>query len=224
MIRTFFLLSLVVFLFSCDSTFVKYSQDYSFSRSSGSIRCAMILPERMSINYTGDVKEEFGPGKTEALIDSFFRDEIDKQIKIQSIFDTVFNSTITSNYDNEMLNFENKGESFNFKVPKAGQTIECKEGKPEMIVFIDALFIKSNLDVSGYFGSMNYGPSFSSKKDLIIEGKYILWDNMSGKLVSYGYINSVDENSFAVTKEDWINAMSDFVRKMIDPTQFKKSI
>jgi hypothetical protein len=62
------------------------------------------------------------------------------------------------------------------------------------------------------------GPSFSSSKDLTISARFALWDNLSRSLVSYGYVQAVDENSFAVSLEDWHAALASFTEKIFSGT------
>jgi hypothetical protein len=72
-------------------------------------------------------------------------------------------------------------------------------------------------------GNVSFGPSFSSEKNLVIRGKFVIWDNISEKTASYGYIESIDENRFAVSMEDWHSAISGFITKMIEPTPLQKN-
>lgn len=63
-------------------------------------------------------------------------------------------------------------------------------------------------------------PSFSSSKDLVVEATFILWDNKQADLVSYGLVQAVDKNQFAVSMEDWLSVMREFTEKMFEESPF----
>lgn len=219
--KTIGIICCCVLLSSCDSTFIKFSPDYAFDNNVNKYRCAVILPDTIPVDYTGDVTDEFGKGDKDSLIDTFFRAELIKQLKKRTVFDSVYITTADS-YESERLIEDN----CTIRVPKAGQKIQCTEGSPDMILIVNDVSIRSDLNVSGspggFIGGTHFGPSFSSQKDLAIRGKFAIWDNVSQKTATYGYIESIDENQFAVSMEDWLSAISGFVTKMIEQTPLMK--
>jgi hypothetical protein len=87
------------------------------------------------------------------------------------------------------------------------------------VLFVGDVEVESiwegNVTPGTYMSGVGYtGGSFSSSKDLTVRAKFALWDNMNGVLVTHGFVEAVDSNTFAVSKDDWLAAMGLLVSKM----------
>ena len=212
-------------LVSCNSTVIKYSTDYTTREKLSS--CAVIIPDIIDIDYQGDVENEFGKGDNNELIAGFFRSQFRKEIASRTVFDTVFTSAaISNNYLRQGVELKTRKGMKTFYLPSVKEKLECQSIVPDIVLALDEIEISSHFDMSvssGYYsGGMNYGPSFSSSKDLIITAKFLIWDNLNSKLISYGFVEAIDKNRFAVSMEDWLEAVSDAASKMLEQTSFRK--
>jgi hypothetical protein len=211
-------------LLSCNSTVIKFATGYSTPENPKD--CAIMLPSHISVSYEGDVKEEFGSGDKNELISSFFKNQFIKEVAAQTVFDSVFSAAISNDYMRQGVELKT-GKGFKtFYLPSNNQKLSCGSELPSVVILLDEVEISSQFNMSitpGYSGNgFSYGPSFSSSKNLILTYKFTMWNNQKGDLISYGFVESVDQNKFAVTKEDWYNAMKDAVNKLFEKTQFRK--
>jgi hypothetical protein len=224
------IVSFAALFISCgdiETTIVR-SQAYSFANKNASPTLAIcISDEKPSIDYTGNVEDEFGKGETNDLIWAFFKDQLAKDIKQNSIFSSITYDKLSRQPPTQArtVKVDNKGD-VSFTLPVDGDAVAIETTSPDVVLFLDKIIITSKLDVSGspgyYAGNMYMAGSFNSQKDLVYEAKMILWDNNAKQVVSYGFIRVVDSNKFAVSKEDWLSLTEEFTGKILEGTPFKK--
>jgi hypothetical protein len=221
---------LFLFCGGVETTIIR-TQGYSFSNANPAPKLAIcVSDERPSIDYTGNVEEEFGKGEKNDLIWAFFKDQLAKDIKRNSIFSSINYDRLSSQPSTQArtVTVDNLGD-VSFTLPADGAAVACETTSPDVVLFLDKIVITSKLDIRGgthtYYtagGGMSSAPWFDSEKDLVYEAKMIVWDNNAKQVVSYGYIRVVDSNKFAVSMDDWLSLTEEFTGKIFDGTPFKK--
>lgn len=225
--RLFLIMSaLTIMIISCNPTVIKYSSTYFVERTPEN--CAIVIPEHIGVFYQGDVENEFGKGDKKELISNFFRTQLRNEIAKKAIFKTVFQGTPTNTFRREGVAVSTRRGEKSFFIPVEKERITCQGGTPDIVLALDEIDISSSLKIKsspGYSsGGFTYGGSFSTSKNLVIMAKFMIWDNIKGELVSYGFVEIVDENRFAVSMEDWNKVMDDFASKLLEKTPFRKGV
>ncbi len=231
-LRLLCLAACTLFLFCGDPTLVKYCSTLSVPPQGGRTDCVIVLSGEPHVNYQGNVENEFGAGDANELIRAFFRKQLPADIEETSIMRPVSLGTPDQDYSSQRLVLDiDKVGDVTYLVPLDGTVLSFDGKAPAFVLFVGEVTIESEWEghsTPGYFVPGPYGAGhftgggFSSSKNLVIGGKFAFWDNTVGKLISYGYVQSVDENTFAVSMEDWISAMDIFVKKMLDGLGLEK--
>ena len=205
-------------------TTVMLSADYRLSKRPLQLSCGVAIQHAVRINYSGSVVDEFGPGDTETAIERFFNAQLLHDIQKRTLFDTAWHVRLQDNYRRSprQVDVPHMG-TVTFQVPTQGEVLLVDGSQPKFVLILERMAISSAQEVTIRFGG-RWGPrSFESDKDLVFEGRFILWDNTVGRLVSLGYVMAVDENAYAVSLEDWHAAMGDFVTQVFRGTPLTRT-
>ncbi len=211
--NAFALLSGLIVIIACNQTVIKYSSIYPkhIKRSS----CAIFFPESIKVDYRGNVEDEFGKGEKNELIVNFFKTQCRNEIEKQTIFKQVFITLPLNEYRRKSVDLLTKLGVKTFEIPTENVKIFCQEGNPDIVVVFDDIKISSRLNsklfpagpvpVGGSWslGVMDFMPTVSSSKNIIVLANFMIWDNKTGTHISHGFIEIIDKNRFAVSIEDW---------------------
>lgn len=215
-------------LLSCNPTIIKYSPTYFSNSEHTPETCTIVLPEYIRVNYQGDVENEFGKGDQNKLIRQFLRSQLKKEIQTSAVFKDVTTGTTYDNIPRQSVTLTTRKGEKTFSLPKDGQKLYCSSGTPDIVIILNEINLSSLFEMhisAGYSGEyMDPSPNFSSSKDLVMESKFMIWDNRSAQLVSYGFFQVVEKNRFAVTIDDWLRLIELVTDTILEKTPFKKRL
>jgi hypothetical protein len=186
-----------------------------------------------SIQYMGNLENEFGQGDPEQLIlDHFKTDVMTRKIYRHCIFgDVKFGEYLAAPKLSEKI-FD-LGDMFKLHVslPDSGTTLEF-EGiapNPEFVLFLQDVDLGTDLEsrsAPGHFvptgapggGMMMVGGS-RAQKVLCFKADFAFWDNTLGRVVTFGRIKASQDASI-VTISDWNSVDEDFIQQLLQYSPF----
>jgi hypothetical protein len=224
-------LPVIALLCGCDPTTIKYSTTYSLGANQSRFDCVIVLADGIDVDYQGNVEEEFGPGDARVLIGSFFDRQLPVVMQQKTRFKPVRMEAQMPRFSSRQIPLEVSGKGeMRLTAPTDGSIVTFGDQTPAFVLFLSSVDIVSKLEVSSTPGMYMAGPpgsgghmtggTMNSEKNLVVKGRFVLWDNAGGQLIAHGYIEAVDENRFAVSMEDWNNVMATFVERMLCGTSF----
>jgi hypothetical protein len=204
---TFFLVCVLALLFSCDMTTVRRSDTWSAPPSNQFPQLTIYLADsNAAINYNGNAEKEFGKGNRDTLIWQFFKSQLIKEIARK----TVFKEAVYDRPDNqlpgstEMLKVSGMGDLL-FKIPRKGSRYSFPNSSPDFVIFLNDIII-------------------SSSKNPTWRARFMFYDNVSGQLISCGYIDVEGNNAFSASKDRWLPVSDEFVAKLFKATPFLEGL
>ena len=219
-----FAVTLALLVISCASSKVILNKDYQFT-SYDNPTLVVVLQREPSVNYSGNVEPEFGPGDPNTLIRAFFKKQLAEDISSQTgIRNVVFEQCIPKGYFNR---HEVKPGDFSSEVEVLvdGGTFLCQNANPGYVLVLSDIYIGTHLETNfspGYMGAngMMMGGGSSATKKLIYEARAYLYDNTAKQYIEYGKIKEAASGFFPViTIGVWKSASSAFVRKLFEKTR-----
>jgi hypothetical protein len=185
----------------------KWSQDVV-----GEKKLAVILPEeKISVSYSGSVKDEFGAGDPTTLIR---KNVIDLLIK-RTVEKTRFKNVWSDNYSAEVP-MESRACSDGIKmgVPIGGTAVTLSQGRPDYVLCFGDVSVKTSviLEMNGVV------PSYS--KHLYLSTRFYLWDVRQQSLVEFGYTSNQDDNGMYTDIKNWYNIIDATLKEILAKTPF----
>ena len=209
---------------SCGNTIIKHSRSYTFDSNNTPLTCALLPTELIDIYYKESVQDVFGEGNKNLLIGNFLREQLKKEIAERTIFDRVWNTFVLHEYKKREKRVKIRGDEKTFKIPMAGQELRCQGGIPDIAIIMQNIEITSDLnrDERSSSDSPDAGSKIGPAKSLKLKTIFVMWDNQSSELISFGCIEVIKKNVIGVTKEDWIAIVAQTAEKMLNNTPFQK--
>lgn len=231
---------LILFISGCTVTKIFYPGSYSYTANKKDITLVIYLVDPLlRIDFHGNLPEEFGKGDQNERIYNFFKEQLRRDLDSLSSFKNIQYGQLTSNHVTQEIpvRIPARGEKI-FDLPVNNSTIEFSHNTADFVLFLDEVSIVSRYRVDDsqlyepvynpYTGSMTrrrVQPSIvNPSKDLTYESKFILWDNISGVPVSYGYVRSMSANKKAISLEDWLKVSEMYVSKLFEGSPFQVNI
>lgn len=215
------LLSAII-LFSCAKNQVFVTQDFK-SRTIDGGSLAIIFPDKPKINNINDLFDDLGYGIPENVYLEFFKSKFPNYLLQNSKFKQIE----FSDKKLELVDWSLK-EELNMKLPEKGETINFNDSNVDFVLFIEDLEISRKLNESkmrvpkGSGAVRNfYGASIGK---LIHTGKFAIWDNKSGQLVSFGKLNVKNGFVYTMSGKSWEKALMSLSKKIVQDSPFEKSI
>lgn len=203
------LISLLL-LSGCASQKPYLKQDYSTNALQAS-SLALVFVNGMSIEYEGNVRDEFGNGDTDDLIADFVLKMIVKKFRDSSCIKSVFiiPSSDIASLTKHRLCYESTASTIDFLLPDSGKPVFDGSPDADFVLLLEEFEIRSELKIG-----------VTVMKPLAFRSKYVIWDNKLGCLVAFGDKVSISFSSVAVTMPNWEEAIGVLVRDMLVDTPF----
>jgi hypothetical protein len=123
-------------------------------------------------------------------------------------------------------------DEFEIRIPKA-EELRARNASPRFILVMDRIVFSRNLEA--YQHSMPAAPMPAgaggnpaaptmvtrTKNAMAVGMNYAIYDYEAGEVVGYGYATGEEEFRFAMTREDWYDAMEKAFKKVKDHSPFK---
>jgi TonB family protein len=182
------------------------------------------------VDYSGNVKDEFGEGDYKLLIRRHFNEMIIAKMREMSRFTSVaFDSFARPPRMSEKKFTIRRRKHISIVLPDETEPIRFKTSTPDFILFVQNLHIGTETDPAPAFamGSMSgYG---TSDRYLRYECEFAFWDNQKNRVVAYGRAKARSSGEIymggmfqAVTSENWRDVDDQLVRILLGKTPFYK--
>ncbi len=187
---------------------------------------AILIPDRLDVRYSGNLEPEFGEGRQSALVDSFFRNQLVKDIEDNTnirhcrIFDEEFpcSTHVEIIEQTNWYSFIPGTREIEIRVPDHGCEFSGRGYTAERTLILREIHIGTEFEThTTYYGTYTSGPAYSESKSLICEAKFVLWDNEKRRIISYGVARGESSGFFPViTMTNWKAVSLRFVRAIFD--------
>jgi hypothetical protein len=149
-----------------------------------------VVDDTFALEYKGDLTNEFGTVNRAERIKSLFISECIKYLTKSMKFKIVhYNSEpiefSSSKFACDLYRNRNIVDSLNFSIPESPLL-----DSTDLTLFLENITIKSPVHVCANF--INLFPVAVPNKSLIIESKYLFWNNRANKAVAWGVIRTGD--------------------------------
>jgi hypothetical protein len=210
----------------CAATALKVMPEYKNMNVEKSRLGIILFRENMTINNRNDIAKNLGGGETKEIFHGFFTSHFREFAKEDSRFGkvTVINGCDTAGFT-KSTQFLSSDDSVQVRVPSKKA---CMDDSVPFLLILDSFDIsrerKSGTTVvtTGLYGTM--APrKVGASDNLILKGTFVLWDNLAGKIVSFGKINENKDVLTGLTKQTWITAVESISSKIFNDTPYGTS-
>jgi hypothetical protein len=185
----------------------------------------VIQTELPEIYNPVDVADGLGQGAATEVFLSYFKEQFSSHFSLAGPKTEVkICSQCGSPYFLMQILNINSEETMRVKMPPEGFQVIFDSLQPEYAIFISD-FVVSRESLTKKFwtgaspgGSMIFSGTISAKLKGSLQ--FIVWDNIHGRLVSYGRIRTEQVTPPKVGKLDWNRYLNDLADKILDATPF----
>jgi hypothetical protein len=178
----------------------------------------LLIDSTMTIDYSGSVEDEFGPGLKDSLIREYLGKRIEKLFTVLSTFTSVKLRTNlqTQNLRKVVLQHKPDRLCFNVSFTENDRSINLKY----------AIYLK-NIKIFSGAVIQTVTPSHLSLipiKPLIIDADFLIWNRDKEKAARWGRVHCNVNKSLEVTMEDWEKVTRLLVSKIVEDSPFEKKV
>ncbi len=210
-------------LAQCAGTGLKVMPEYKNMNVEKSRLGIILLKESMVIKNQNDIAENLGSGETREVFHGFFTSQFKEFAKKDGKFGEVevVNGCDTSGFT-KSDKFLSSDDSVHVRVPSKKA---CTEDSVPFLLILDYFDISrvqkagTAMVSTGLYGTMRVN-KIGASDNLILTGTFVLWDNIAGKIVSFGKINEKTAVVMAMTKQTWITAVKSISSKIFVDTPY----
>jgi hypothetical protein len=179
--------SIIITIFSGCSPIYTSKLDSNYTGNKITDVSLTIAPvDSITVDYMGNVKDEFGDGDKTVLIENHFKETLSKELKEESLFKDVV-------YDNYSGQPKFSGKSYDLgganklriNIPIDSNQINFQNSNPDIILFIQDLYIGTDYHSSWSLHNTNEDNIVSSSS--IYPGKNSLTENFYGNNTGINY-------------------------------------
>lgn len=203
-------------LFSCSSYFSQVQFEYR-GRPIYRKKLAIVYLSDISINYQGNVENEFGKGDQDSLISLFLESQIKLAFNDYSTFDYVWNDTLLNIKKLKIKEFYKGKKMVAFPVLDVKESIELSRRKAQYILFLNGLSLSSEITAHIMSGPVVGGVA---TKDLICSTEFMLWDNENLKPASFGKVKGEASQFLVSTRKGFDESANNMVKAILRRTAF----
>ncbi|MCL2689478.1 MAG: hypothetical protein FWE57_06490 [Chitinispirillia bacterium] len=215
----------VIFFINCASNShskIVVSPDFTKHPLINAVLAFVILDETPEVIYNGNVERALGQGNTEELARRFFHDRLFTDISNEVDVKTVFSSSGVSKHliTKEALELEN--EIITIEIPMNGTKFDFGATQADLVLTFSSIRIGTETS-EHYHTRVDHGINTRVGRHLVYISNFVLWDNRTGTLISYGRVKSrVPIRGSESVVSEWEELSKQFVRKIFEPAGFLK--
>ena len=215
----FFAIALISFLlFACSTKTAILMDEYKDNKLSGKDLAIVKAFENPSIINYDDVTDDLGSGVPEEVYMAFFKlNFIDAFKSNTSLKEIKFIDKFSKTGLTEKVLDISDEDKIRAYLPSEGNIIDSL--KSDFILFLYGI---NSSRVAGQTGSYVNGAYIGgSFGKLYQQISFALWDNVKGKVVSYGRVDDDSSIIFGMTKGHWESVVNSLAMKLIRLSPFK---
>lgn len=201
-----------------------------------------VFPEQVRITNMPDFEDDFedADGEPQAFLamevsnaaGRYFREQF-KRVVVENVEDSAFRPLDAGN---SIKVTEKIGkDDFEIRIPKA-EELRARNVTPRFVLVLDRIVFSRNLEAyqhsmpvasapagAGGMGANPAAPAMvtRTKNAMAVGLNYAIYDYGTGEVAGYGYATGEEEFRFAMTREDWYDAMEKSFKKVKDHSPFK---
>jgi hypothetical protein len=212
-------------LVHCAGTGVKIMPEYKNINVEKSKLGIILLKENLLLRNPNDIAYYLGGGKTKEVFHDFFTSQLRAFAKKDGKFADVgvVNDCDTSGFT-KRTQFLSSDDSVQVRVPS------IKAFMGDSLPFLLILdYFKVSRDQKSGTTMVSMGPNGTMRTirvgaydNLVLTGTFVLWDNLAGKIVSFGKINEKTSVILSMTKQTWITTVKSISEKIFINTPYGK--
>jgi hypothetical protein len=210
---------IIVAVIGCSSSdnLIHISKDYEDLKVDDTDLVIVKLFDKPIIKNAEDINDALGEGNAEDLYLSYFNSQFPQCVKNFGSFNKVFYMKDISKvtFKERILEF-NLNESIGMMLPIDGTTISNNNIIADYILFVDSLKSITSSGQVNVIGTI----ATSSFPSIIQNLNFLIWDNRSGQVVSYGKIQEDHEFGGKVYKEYLDTILSSITKNIIKCSPF----
>jgi hypothetical protein len=181
------------------------------------------LKESMAINNLNTIADDLGSGETKEVLHDFITSQLMESALQDGKFGDVevINGCDTSGFS-KSTQFLSSDDPVQVRIPLK---TACIADSVPFLLIIDNLDISreqnpgTSVVTRGLYGTMGIR-KVGAYDNLIIKGTFALWDNLAGKIVSFGKISEKEDISMGLTKQTWITMVERISSKIFVDTPY----
>jgi hypothetical protein len=188
---------------------------------------AILDPAPQSI-YFGDLKKSLGhpaSDKTDAeiLVWRYFNERLVKHLLKEVDVKEAFVAEADRGYLVTKEAVSTVDENITVEIPDAGTKIKFEGRDASLVLFLDKIRIGTETDPYYQERDTTLGFYAGLPRKLVFLAGFVLWDNRERKPICYGRVKTITPIiREEATSADWDEITRDFVRKVFEPTGFRK--
>ena len=210
-------------LTQCAGTSLKVMPDYKKMNVEKSRLGIVLLKESMVIRNQDDIAEDLGGGETKEVFHGFFTSQFKEFAKKDGKFGNVavVNGCDTSGFT-KSTQFLSSDDPMQVRVPSKNA---CMSDSVPFFLILDNFDISrdkkagTTVVTAGPNGTMRTN-KVGAYDNLVLRGTFVLWDNLAGRIVSFGKIFEKTGVVPALTKKTWITAVESISSKIFVDTPY----
>ncbi|MBN2425791.1 MAG: hypothetical protein JXR46_01195 [Calditrichaceae bacterium] len=189
------------FFISCTTQSIVITPDYK-DKTFSDLYLYVVLTDQPVIENGDDVYDDLGHGNPDEVYMSFFIHNFPKKVKYATTFKNVYLDKTCNIQLEERRESLNDHERITIKFPAPNQFITVSDTLIDFTLLIQELKIHRKAAESGIWTG-GPTPTGGSSPKLVHSGKFTIWDNSAGQLVSYGKFESEESFLFAMGQGTW---------------------
>ena len=193
-------------LMQCAGTAMKVMPEYATMKVQDSRLGIILINQDLSIANTDDVVDDLGGGAAKTVFSGFFGTQMTSFAKKDSKFGTVsfIDNGDTSGLISSTQNLS-ADDPIYLRIPPT--KIFRGDSVPYLLIFDNFDISREQKPGTTGFGANGAMATTAGSDKLILTGTFVLWDNLAGKIVSFGKINEKQGVFMAMTKNTWIGIL-----------------
>jgi hypothetical protein len=200
-----FSICLPVLLCQCGPSLV-FNKQWRHTSASGK-SLAVVLPEKnIRIQYSGDVKNEFGEGEKISSIKKAVLPMLRNQLIINTAFQNIWFDNLAKNISCKPRSVHCEYGQISLTEPIDNSDVLLENHQSDFVLIIDHFYVSSSLALTYY--SMNLAISMS----------FVLWDVNQKQIVSYGYVKNSGSGYNFNDINSWKSAFTRDIVEMFEST------
>jgi hypothetical protein len=176
------------------------------------------IDRNMDISYVGSVEDEFGQGDVDSLIQYYLNNRLAKCIADSSCFTSVIPERSFNWQSGFPARVKLDDDTVTFKI------FPLQDSLPNTLkyrIFLKDVKVVSKPDIQ--FIGYGFITIPIPRKPLVIEAKFLLWNQQKNEAVAWGKVKSVVNEGPAVTISTWERVTAEFAGRMFRDTKFSRN-
>jgi len=204
------ILSIVLVLsLSCARSKIWVSSDYKGKQFPTAELAAIVINDNIAISNSDDIERHLGEGSADSFI-RYLAEVLPERVKNHGKFNRIILKDSTIEVKDKTKSIElGVGNTKKVSIPKEGVKIMIGSLQPDVIFFVDGLTSGRRVSQGGMGG-----PDGTSTS-LQITAYFALWDNLNGRLITYGKAIGNNGIMFEISDETWNKTINELAKAMV---------